>query len=241
MKRSRINEIITEADAFIRSFGYLLPPFAYWSPAEMMDRRSEIGPILSAGLGWDVTDYGQGDFEALGLFLFTVRNGDPADLRQGRGKVYAEKIMISRQDQISPMHRHTIKTEDMPRMWVQSLKVETAKNADGQPGVSASGLIYIAGPEGAETMVEMALVDDRLEGVPSRDPRFRVTDNWAGQGQRVKPTKNVQSFRVSLFTPFDACQLKRGQQEISVYLRAFDKQGTYIGGTPPEPLQVNVP
>lgn len=135
----------------------------------------------------------------------------------------------------------TIKTEDMPRMWVQSLKVETAKNADGQPGVSASGLIYIAGPEGAETMVEMALVDDRLEGVPSRDPRFRVTDNWAGQGQRVKPTKNVQSFRVSLFTPFDACQLKRGQQEISVYLRAFDKQGTYIGGTPPEPLQVNVP
>jgi len=135
----------------------------------------------------------------------------------------------------------TIKSEDMPRMWVQSLKVETAKNADGQPGVSASGLIYIAGPEGAETTVEMALADTKFEGIPSRDPRFRVTDSWAGQGQRVKPTKNVQSFRVSLFTPFDACQLQRGQQEISVYLRAFDRQGNYIGGTPPEPLQVNVP
>jgi D-lyxose ketol-isomerase len=26
MKRSRVNEIIAEADAFIRSFGYILPP-----------------------------------------------------------------------------------------------------------------------------------------------------------------------------------------------------------------------
>ena len=29
MKRSRINEIIRESDAFIRSFGFRLPPFAY--------------------------------------------------------------------------------------------------------------------------------------------------------------------------------------------------------------------
>ena len=36
----------------------------------------------------------------LGLFLFTVRNGDNADLAAGRGMLYAEKIMISRQDQI---------------------------------------------------------------------------------------------------------------------------------------------
>ncbi len=137
MKRSRINEIITEADAFIRSFGYLLPPFAYWSPAEMMDRRSEIGPILSAGLGWDVTDYGQGDFEALGLFLFTVRNGDPADLRQGRGKVYAEKIMISRQDQISPMHRHTIKTEDIINRGGASLALQLYADDGSGEGIDS--------------------------------------------------------------------------------------------------------
>ena len=43
MKRSRVNEIIREADAFIRSFGYILPPFAYWSPAEMKARRSGSG------------------------------------------------------------------------------------------------------------------------------------------------------------------------------------------------------
>lgn len=113
MKRSRVNEIIREADAFIRSFGYIMPPFAYWSPGEMKDRQADIGNIINAGLGWDVTDYGQGDFAKLGLFLFTVRNGDAADLDKGRGMLYAEKIMISRHDQISPMHRHTIKAEDI--------------------------------------------------------------------------------------------------------------------------------
>lgn len=113
MKRSRVNEIIREADAFIRSFGYIMPPFAYWSPGQMKDRQDDIGNILKAGMGWDVTDYGQGDFEKLGLFLFTVRNGDAADLTRGRGMLYAEKIMISRHDQISPMHRHTIKAEDI--------------------------------------------------------------------------------------------------------------------------------
>src|SRR5690606_12096953 len=113
MKRSRVNEIIAEADEFIRSLGYILPPFAYWSPAEMKDRQDEIGRLVKAGLGWDVTDYGQGDFDSLGLFLFTLRNGDAADLGKGRGMLYAEKILISRQDQISPMHRHTIKAEDI--------------------------------------------------------------------------------------------------------------------------------
>ena len=39
MKRSRVNEIIRESDAFIRSFGYVMPPFAYWSPGEMKAKR----------------------------------------------------------------------------------------------------------------------------------------------------------------------------------------------------------
>ena len=61
MKRSAVNEIIRDGDAFIRSFGFVLPPFAYWSPAEMSDRRPEIGGIVGARLGWDITDYGQGN------------------------------------------------------------------------------------------------------------------------------------------------------------------------------------
>ena len=109
MKRSEINEIMAAADGFIRSFGYILPPFAYLTPEQL---RRHAG-VMQAGLGWDITDYGQGDFARLGLFLFTVRNGRLADLQRGGGMCYAEKIMISRRDQISPMHRHTIKAEDI--------------------------------------------------------------------------------------------------------------------------------
>ena len=113
MKRSEVNDIIRAADAFIRSFGFILPPFAYWSPQTMRDRRAEIDGIVDARLGWDITDYGQGRFDTLGLFLFTVRNGSEADLRRGGGMCYAEKIMISRHDQVSPMHRHIVKAEDI--------------------------------------------------------------------------------------------------------------------------------
>lgn len=113
MKRSGVNEIIREGDAFIRSFGYILPPFAYWSPEEMKRRGAESAGVFDARLGWDITDYGQGKFEELGLFLFTVRNGRFEDMSKGAGMLYAEKIMISRRDQISPMHRHVIKAEDI--------------------------------------------------------------------------------------------------------------------------------
>jgi D-lyxose ketol-isomerase len=113
MKRSHINRIIAEADRFIRSFGQVLPPFAYFSPDEMKARRGEIGGIVDARLGWDITDYGKGDFARTGLFLFTARNGRAGDLARGRGMLYAEKIMISRRDQTSPMHRHDVKAEDI--------------------------------------------------------------------------------------------------------------------------------
>ena len=113
MKRSEVNDIIRAGDEFIRSFGFILPPFAYWTPDEMRARRPEIGGIVGARLGWDITDFGQGKFGELGLFLFTVRNGSEEDLRRGGGMCDAEKIMISRRDQISPMHRHIVKAEDI--------------------------------------------------------------------------------------------------------------------------------
>ncbi len=111
MKRSEVNEILREADAFIRGHGYVLPPFAYWSPEEMAERGK--GAIAERAMGWDITDYGQGRFREKGLFLFTTRNGLASDLAAGHGMVYAEKIMISRKDQLSPMHRHMIKSEDI--------------------------------------------------------------------------------------------------------------------------------
>ncbi|NQZ71957.1 MAG: D-lyxose/D-mannose family sugar isomerase [Dinoroseobacter sp.] len=146
MKRSEINEIMAEADKFIRSFGYVLPPFAYWSPQDMKDRRAEIDNVIGARLGWDITDYGQGKFDDLGLFLFTVRNGRQEDLKRGGGMCYAEKIMISRHNQISPMHRHWLKAEDIINRGGATLAIELYGAAeDGSFDETAGGTVYCDG------------------------------------------------------------------------------------------------
>jgi D-lyxose ketol-isomerase len=111
MKRSHINSILEEGAAFIKSFGYVMPPFADWTPEEF--RARDHAMLVERGMGWDVTDYGQGRFDEMGLFLFTVRNGLAQDLGKGTGMLYAEKIMISRKEQLSPMHRHIVKAEDI--------------------------------------------------------------------------------------------------------------------------------
>jgi D-lyxose ketol-isomerase len=113
MKRSEVNQIMQAADDFIRSYGFVLPPFAYWSVDEFKKRLGDARTIVENRMGWDITDYGRGKFDKLGLFLFTVRNGKASDLPKGRGMLYAEKIMITRRDQLSPMHRHNIKAEDI--------------------------------------------------------------------------------------------------------------------------------
>jgi D-lyxose ketol-isomerase len=113
MKRSEINAILADAEAFFERFGQKLPPFAAWTAEDWRARRAEAGRILDARLGWDITDFGRGDFARFGLVLFTVRNGRIEDLKRGAGRVYAEKAMIVREGQVTPMHRHVMKTEDI--------------------------------------------------------------------------------------------------------------------------------
>lgn len=134
MERSKVNEILLEGDRFIRSFGYVMPPFAYWSPEEMKHRVSDDSSLIrQSRLGWDITDYGQGKFDELGLFLFTVRNGSVDDLKAGKGMLYAEKIMISRENQISPMHTHALKAEDIINRGGGKLVIELfSSTPDGQ-------------------------------------------------------------------------------------------------------------
>ena len=142
MKRSYVNAVMAEADAFIRSFGFRLPPFAYWTPAQMQARNAQIDGIVDARLGWDITDYGLEDFANTGLFLFTVRNGSQADLAAGRGMCYAEKIMISRHDQLAPMHRHIVKAEDIINRGGATLALELFES-DPDGGIDTSGDVTV--------------------------------------------------------------------------------------------------
>lgn len=123
MKRSEINRIMQEADEFIRSRGFHLPPFAYWTPDEWREKGEEVRAIVDGRLGWDITDFGEGDFENLGLFLFTLRNGSLEDLERGKGRVYAEKLLICEPAQITPFHFHWNKTEDIINRAGGTLKV----------------------------------------------------------------------------------------------------------------------
>jgi D-lyxose ketol-isomerase len=113
MKRSEINAIMRSADEFIRQNGFYLPPFAYWSPADWAGKGEEVGEIVDCHLGWDITDFGLGDFKRCGLFLFTMRSGSPENRRTMTGKLYAEKIMTVEAGQITPMHFHWSKMEDI--------------------------------------------------------------------------------------------------------------------------------
>ena len=146
MKRSRINEIMSAADDLIRSHGFTLPPFAYWTPDEFKSKRETAKRIIDARMGWDITDYGQGDFEKLGLFLFTLRNGSLADLQKGGGMVYAEKLLISRKDQISPMHTHVIKSEDIINRGGATMAIELfGSDAEGNLDDTAGGTVMCDG------------------------------------------------------------------------------------------------
>ena len=113
MKRSEINAIMREADTFIKAQGFYLPPFAYWTAEDWATQADEVCEIVDNQLGWDITDFGMGDYEKYGLFLFTLRNGNPKNWETMQGKLYAEKIMVVGVDQITPLHFHWRKMEDI--------------------------------------------------------------------------------------------------------------------------------
>jgi len=111
MKRSRINALLREAEAFMKSLSFHLPPWAAWSPDDWRRAGPEADEIRDCALGWDLTDFAKGDFDKLGLILFTIRNGHPTDERYP--KRYCEKIMVAGEDQVTPMHFHWNKCEDI--------------------------------------------------------------------------------------------------------------------------------
>jgi len=109
MKRSEINDLIKKSIGFFHEMNFHLPPWAYWKPEDWKDKYGTCREIMDNMLGWDLTDFGSGDFQACGLILFTIRNGN---IRKDR-KPYAEKIMIVEELQITPMHFHWSKMEDI--------------------------------------------------------------------------------------------------------------------------------
>lgn len=112
MKRSELNAIMRDAVAFIKDMKFLLPPFAYWSPEEWATKGHDYDEIRDNMLGWDITDFGSGDYKKVGLLMFTLRNGNFND-KEKYVKPYAEKLLIVEEGQITPYHFHWSKMEDI--------------------------------------------------------------------------------------------------------------------------------
>ncbi len=112
MKRSAINEILGHTRQFFSMHDVHLPPFASFPPTKWQQLEREAWrEVFDLKLGWDVTAFGSTDFYTQGLTLFTLRNGSPDGAPYE--KCYAEKIMHVRDAQVTPMHFHWRKREDI--------------------------------------------------------------------------------------------------------------------------------
>jgi D-lyxose ketol-isomerase len=111
MKRSYLNDRLRNAVAFLDKMKFKLPPFAFWSPEDWAVKGHEYDEIRDNMLGWDITDYGSADFMKIGLLLFTLRNGNSAGGKNT--KPYAEKLLITEEEQVAPLHFHWSKMEDI--------------------------------------------------------------------------------------------------------------------------------
>ena len=123
MKRSEINYYMRESIKFLDECKFYLPKFAFWMLDEWKSKGEEVKEIIKNQLGWDITDYGQGDFSKIGLIHFTIRNGNLEDIDKG-GKNYFEKVMILEEGQKLPMHFHFKKGADIINRGVGILLVQ---------------------------------------------------------------------------------------------------------------------
>lgn len=137
-----------EAVKFLDKMNLKLPPFAYWSPAQWQTKSKEYQEIVDNMLGWDITDFGSGDFQKVGLFLFTLRNGNL--YKEEYTKTYAEKVLIVQEEQVTPFHFHWHKMEDIINRGGGNLMIqlynstEDEELADTELKISMDGRNYLA-------------------------------------------------------------------------------------------------
>jgi hypothetical protein len=150
MRRSEINAAISAAKTFFESRQFMLPPWAFWPPSAWKGKARDADEIITRMLGWDITDFGGNAFYARGLVLFTIRNGLPG----APGKPYAEKIMIVREEQETPMHFHRHKMEDIINRGGGNLVLELYQSMDSggfssdPVTVSVDGMVRTLPPGG---------------------------------------------------------------------------------------------
>jgi D-lyxose ketol-isomerase len=183
MKRSEINRIMKYSDEFIREQNFHLPPFAYWTVEEWRLKGPEASEIAENKLGWDITDFGSGDFYKSGLFLFTIRNGHPDAWKTMQGKLYAEKIMVVEEGQITPMHFHWNKMEDIINRGGHQLLIQLY-NSSSDESLDEKNEVLVS-TDGVQRRVPAAGIVELNPGESISLPPFCYHQFWAGGGRTL--------------------------------------------------------
>ena len=134
MKRSEINRALKELEAMCRKEHCYLPPFCHFTPEQWQHLGHEYDEVRDCMLGWDITDYGMGDFDRFGFSLITIRNGNRS-MADKYPKVYAEKLLFLKEGQYAPNHFHWYKTEDIINRGGGNLMIKVY-GADENDGLS---------------------------------------------------------------------------------------------------------
>lgn len=111
MQRSEINLILKNNIKFAREHQVYFPQFANWTLKDWSQLNSNYREITDNMLGWDVTDFGSGNFQKYGLVAFTFRNGNYHNPEK-YPKPYCEKMLVLEEGQELPYHFHKLKEED---------------------------------------------------------------------------------------------------------------------------------
>lgn len=177
MKRSEINRLIDDGIRFLDEKGFSTPPFVYWTPEEWETKGSEYDEIRECMLGWDITDFGSGDFHNTGLLVITLRNGIEGS--EDYFKKYAEKCLIVQQGQVTPMHFHYFKMEDIINRGGADLMVKLY-NADREERLDSTPVTVYS--DGRRYQVPAGTVIRLTPGESVTLPPYQYHKFWAEGG-----------------------------------------------------------
>ena len=139
MKRSEVESYVEWARGLIKDCGMKLPGFGYWTIDDWKTDVEKKDRMIRSMLGWDITDYGMGDFLKIGSVLFTIRNGVFGD--SSIGTPYAEKLLPTMDGQRLPLHFHYSKCEDIINrgggdMWIKLYNSKKDESVDYESDVT---------------------------------------------------------------------------------------------------------
>lgn len=191
MKRSEINHLLNEGIAFLKSKGIPLPPQAHWSLEDWNKNREKADELEKRRIGWDLTDFGSGKFESTGLLCYTLSNGIIGPDGHPIDQAYSNKLLIIDENQVTPMHHHRRKIEDIINLAGGSLQIKLF-NVDKDERPDEKRAVEIL-HNGIWTTYEQEAVISLSPGERVRLDTHHYHEFWAQFGQGKVVIEEVSS------------------------------------------------